>query len=295
MFDRLGLFLDALFNTAASPVATLLASLLLRWIQELELPKLTLDQLIAITASIGSLAAAIATYLTVREMKAGRILNARARLTTPGTDQQITFSWERAPKNHVLPPPKIRIIVRNASQGVAHKIRLNWKLENPIKGDGLAELQRWLPASQSVKIVDGHAAHFCDSNVISGVLAVGGESSAHLGDLGPNQEIYTEIPEVILNSVFLTWLHLLISVADGRAVSFDQVPSVEMTLEHSSPYESGIIDNHRIRFELIDEQFKLKAVKSSTAALGGGWKTFQLTLAFETTSRTMYEIPRVVV
>ncbi|WP_343830524.1 hypothetical protein [Brevundimonas olei] len=90
-------------------------------------------------------------------------------------------------------------------------------------------------------------------------------------------------------------MQLLTTVADGGSISFEQVPSVEMNLDHSSPYEDCIVDSHRVRFELIDEKFKLRAVKSPTEALGGGWKNFELTLAFETTSRTMYEIPRVVV
>ncbi|WP_343830522.1 hypothetical protein [Brevundimonas olei] len=140
MCDNILELIAVIFGAAEISAAIVIASMFLGCFQQFKFPQLTIDQIIALTASVGSLAAAVATYLTVREMKAGRVLGARARLTTPGTDQQIAFAWARAPKNYVQSPSKVRIIIRNASQGVAHKIRLNWRLENPIDAAGLKDI-----------------------------------------------------------------------------------------------------------------------------------------------------------
>ena len=288
-----------LFPRVVEPFAVLIAAaavaMLVALVRDSGSDLLTFDQIIAIAASAGSMAAALATYLTVREMRAGRVLSARARLTTPGTDQAFEFLWRRSPRNLAPSPPRARLIIRNASQGVAHNIRVRWSAINPIDASQLLAIQRFLPDNQSISISGGHIAQFRDANAVSSVLAISGEDISHVGDLGPNQETYISIPETMLNSAFLSWLFLLTIVADGGQVDFSQVPLFKMTLTHNSPYQRDIADEHYVRLELSREAFKLRSAKSAQDAIGGGWSSLELTLEFETTSRNMYEIERVVI
>lgn len=255
----------------------------------------TLDQIIAISASLGSLAAAFATYLTVREMRAGRVSAARARLTTPGTDESFEFEWKRSPKNRVSPPEHRRILIRNASAGVARDVRVRWESCFNFTSEDLESLQGWLSQGQAIELETPHTMAFLDSGTVSCRLVVAQNDTGHLTDLGPNQEAYVALPTGLLNLVFMKWFCLLTRVANGEPLSYADVPLVRLTLSHDSPYEKAIVDSHLIRFELVESAFIERAKKSIARALGGNWNTARITLAFETTSPTMYDVPKVVV
>lgn len=256
---------------------------------------LTLDQVIALSASAGSFAAALATYATVREMRQGRILSARARLTTPGTDLGFVFEWVKATKNLAPTIETRRIIIRNASSGVAHNIRVKWDVCFPFNNDDLSSIQRWMEPNRSIRIESPHLAEFLDGDEPSSRLIINRSDVSHLGDLGPNQEAYTPLSSEILSLVFLKWISLLTKVADGNAIAYTDVPLVKLTLIHDSPYEKSARDEHYVRFELANYRFANRQEKMLSSAIGGAWRTAQITLAFEPTSTTMYDIPKVVV
>lgn len=254
---------------------------------------ISLDQIIAIVASVASCAAAVATYLTVREMKAGRVAAARGRLTTPGSDAEIKFLWRRT-KNLAPSIDPQRIIIRNASAGVAHNIRGCWQCDFDLDGEDIGRINSWLHAQQHVSISTGIIEFYNGDNRTSYVVAAK-EDFLYLGDLGPSQDVFCFIPQPVLGMVFLKWASLLARIAHGEHLGYNEVPLIKLTLTHDSPYERQLADELLVRFELAGHEIKLRSKKELAAALGGKWESFEITVAFETTTRSLYDIPKVVV
>ena len=254
---------------------------------------ITVDQIIAIVASLGACAAAVATYLTVREMRAGRIAAARARLTTPGSDLEIRYLWRRS-KNIAPDIDTHRAIIRNASAGVAHNIRASWECDFDISTDDIELIDSWLRPGQHVAI-EGSVDAFYEGSLKTSHVVAAKDDVLYLGDLGPGQDVFCSISQPILGMVFLKWAALLALVARGEKLRYDDVPLVRLSLIHDSPYQRNIRDELLIRFELSDHELKVRAKKNLAASLGGKWETFKITVAFETTTRSLYDIPKVVV
>lgn len=253
---------------------------------------ITPDQVIAMVASLGSCAAAAATYLTVREMKAGRIAAARGRLTTPGSDTEIRFLWQRS-RNLAPSISPQRVIIRNASAGVAHNIRASWECAFDIAEADIKRINSWLGKDQHISIASG-TVDFYDSNLKTSYVVAAKDDLLYLGDLGPSQDVFCPISQPILGMIFLKWASLLSEVARGECLQYTDVPLVKLSLIHDSPYEKKIKDELLIRFELVGHSIKLRSEKELSEALGGKWARFEIAVAFETTARSLYDIPKVV-
>lgn len=252
---------------------------------------LTLDQLVAIAASVGSCAAALATYGTIREMRASRIAAARARLAIPGSDLTIRFVWSRKTDVELMVPTQ-KILVRNASSGAAYNIDVDWKCDFDLTTGDIANVSRWLAPKHAAMIASESSVAFSSGGIVTGGIAVSKDDISYLGDLGPSQDMYCVIPPQILSMVFLKWVSLL---SRSEAVSYQEVPLVRLTFAHDSPYEKRSKDEHLVRFELVDYALKRRAGKAPAGSLGGNWHTFEVTMAFEPAARKLYDIPKVVV
>lgn len=251
---------------------------------------LTLDQLVAIVASVGSCAAALATYGTIREMRASRIAAARARLAIPGSDLHIRFVWSR--KTDVeLTVPNQKILVRNASSGAAYNIDVEWTCDFDLAATDIENVSRWIAPTHTATISSASSITFSSQGIITGGIAVSKDDVSYLGDLGPSQDMYCVIPPQILSVVFLKWASLL---SRKEAIPYQEVPLVRLTFTHDSPYEKRSKDEHLVRFELVDYVLKRRPGRASSGSLGGNWHTFEVTMAFEPAARKLYDIPKVV-
>lgn len=284
------MLLTKLASPIAGAIAVGLAGIALILVRSLFSFNITLDQLVAIVASIGSCAAALATYGTIREMRASRISAARARLAIPGSDLAIRFVWSRRPYVE-LTVPNQKILVRNASSGAAYNIDVEWRCDFDLTTEDIDNVNLWLAPTHRAEIASLQSVEFSRGGVKTGGISVSKDDISYLGDLGPSQDMYCVIPAQILSMVFLRWVSLL---SKNCAIPYQEVPLVRLTFCHDSPYEKRSKDQHLIRFELVDRQVKLRPGKRSPDSLEGNWHTFELTTAFEPAARKLYDIPKVV-
>jgi hypothetical protein len=187
-----------------------------------------------------------------------------------------------------------RIVVKNASAGVAHNIRGFWQCQFELSAADIERINSWLSEAQNVSISAG-TVDFYDNGLRTSYVVASKEDYAYLGDLGPSQDVFCNIPQPVLGMVFLKWISLLTRIAHGQHLEYGEVPLVKLTLSHDSPYEKHLKDEILVRFEILAHEIRLRSKKDLAAALGGKWDSFELTVAFETTTRTLYDIPKVVV
>lgn len=284
------MFLTKITSPFIGAIAVVVAGIALALFKSLFSFNLTLDQLVAITASIGSCAAALATYGTIREMRASRISAARARLAIPGSDLAMRFVWSL--KSEVeLTVPNQKILVRNASSGAAYNIDVEWKCDFDLTSQDIENVSRWLAPTHAAEIASPQTVNFLSRGAATSGVAVSKDDISYLGDLGPSQDMYCVIPAQILSMVFLRWVSLL---SKNRAISYQDVPLVRLIFSHDSPYEKRAKDEHLVRFELIDHDIKRRPGRVPAGSLGGNWHTFELTTAFEPAARKLYDIPKVI-
>jgi hypothetical protein len=254
------------------------------------------DRAVALATSLGTLLAAGTTLLTVREMRQGRIAVARAHVTTFGPDLLLNYTWHVAPRN--VPPEHtdLRILVRNASQGVAQNIHARWKIDLPLTVEQLSAINSLLPTGKTIAIDNGsYVVQFNDSSTTNGTMAVNGDTLIYLGDLGPAQETYMEVPRETGNYAFLKSLVMLQSVLAENGITDQDQAMFRLTFTHDSPYERGLSDTYIARFVIEDHSFVGRNRRVSFGRPGSEWRDLNVSLRLTQSSSQVEAIPQVVV
>lgn len=254
------------------------------------------DKIVAAVASLGSLGAAFATYLTVKEMRAARVLGARARITPKTPSNIIDFTWSLYPDN--APPLSIPfpIVARNASQGAAKNICINWKSITPLPDHVFDRVRDMCGADRSINLAaDGYLVEFSINDTIKHRMIVGSSDTVFLGDMGPSQEDRIFLPVTMLNSAFIHWCGLLSQVREGFPVRPEEVPAFELMFTHDSPYEKGIQDRHVVRLHMHEFEFKGPRMRVINWTSGDHWRVLKLVLRLEFSSQEVESVPVVIV
>jgi hypothetical protein len=250
------------------------------------------DKIVAAVASLGSLGAAFATYATVKEMRAARVLGARARITPRCPSNLIEFTWKLYPNNSAPARSPFSISARNASQGVAKNIVAHWRYTNPPSIHLLEHVKSMCGSGMSINIAaDGYLMEFNAGTRTTSRMILGSSEEIFLGDMGPTQEDMLTVPVSMLNAAFVHWCGLLYQVMEGFPVRPEEVPAFQLSVTHDSPYERGIRDQHIA--ELHMQSFGFTGVGGRVISWRPGvrWRSFNLTLRLEFSSQRSDEKP----
>lgn len=254
------------------------------------------DRWIALVSSLGTCAAAVATFLTLREMRAGRILNARARISSPGTDRKTNIEWAISPVASLPTVESVRLLVRNASQGVARRIHARWTVTNPLTPSEIETVNGFSPTDLRISVSsDGYSAALTSASEPVGRLPVSKSDITLVGDLGSGQEYYLDIPNQILNHVMIILIANAFELAHGNIVDRKSLPTISLSFTHDSPYERDLVDHHLVIFSIIDFSLfdsrghKLQHPNRTT------WRSLAIAFGLEFTSPEIERLPTVVV
>ena len=251
---------------------------------------------VGLLTSVGTFLAAGATYLTVREMKAGRVANARGRVAVLGQSKAVAFDWCLGSLNKVRRGESVALLVRNASQGIARGIRANWKIKNALHKDEFDSLMAYLPPGKSISLINnGYAIEFINNDMHSDLLAVNGNTFTYLGDLGQTQEITYIIPEAVENYAFIKCLSALLVLFSNGAINTDNLPLFILSFSHNSPYGEVVEDSHLVRFSIVEHQFFKRGRVVRSRGIPNDWDQLRLALKPEFTSYEIDSLTRVVV
>jgi len=250
------------------------------------------DRWIAAISSLGSLGAAAATFLTVREMRAGRILSSRARLTTIGADRPIQLKWKVRPTVSAPSISESRALVRNASQGVARDIRAKWEVLNAITATDVEAVRELLPSDTTLVVAaGGFALEFGQDGMVLDRCPVSVSSFTPVGDLGPTQEVFQDIPVTVLNHAAFKWLAMMGQIEAGVPIIPRQVPTIHITFTHDSPYEKSLQDKHIAKLYLKSYRFIGNGGTKLSSPLTKNWHRAELELRLEITSEADEALP----
>jgi hypothetical protein len=202
----------------------------------------------AVLSSLATLAAAVAAFLTVREMQAGRKLSARARVGFGGSQDPVHFVWTPSIGRVLKIDGPATMILRNTTGGSADTVRATWRAATKITAEDIEAINRSAssigvvvtvqPSSYEVRIRTKH-------ETIS--IPISGLDQSVIGDIGPAQELELPVPVVVTNYAVLKWLALIAS-AGGSPVLPQDVPRFDLIISHGNAYEKSIEDHHEIRF-----------------------------------------------
>jgi hypothetical protein len=245
-----------------------------------------IDKLVAALASFGSVAAAGATLLTIREMKAARIEAARGRVSVSADEQILSLALDlrdlRIGATKLLPSIKIR----NASPGVARNIHLTWKISDPINKHDMKLIGELSNQRMTAVASADHFIRIANAGGISRDIPVAASDSLYAGDLGPLQEQAVEFPALIVHHLFLCWLARIQTVEIEGPLSPSKVPTVELIFEHESPYGENLIDVQILKFELSRQKYnRLRGIASDRPIKN--WVSVELDLTTRASSHAL--------
>lgn len=207
------------------------------------------DYLSAIS-SIGSFGAAIAAFLTLREMRSARRLSARARIGLRGSESPARFQWDLAENHLSLPDGTPTLAIRNSNEGTANSVTMSWRAETRISVQDIEAINSILPQDRKTEI--GQSTY---EVVLFGrertTLPIAGMDKSILGDVGPAQEQGAGVPAVIFHYAIVKWMALLERSLRGGVIAREEVPRFVLAFSHSNPYESNVVDTHEVRFVMV--------------------------------------------
>lgn len=226
-------------------------------------------------ASLAALGAALATFLTINEMRDSRMAAARARVTAKSTDQIIEYRLDTRGGSFGADEGDVRLTLRNASQGIAQNIHLLWNID-ALSGAEIQNIASLIPKNCTVRTGDKGFAVCFELPGGEITVPVSSKEMEYIGDLGPSQELYASIPPVVLNLLAIRWLGLVGRVNSGARVTAEDVPRAVMRFVHDSPYQRENIDEHLLKFYLEDVAY-LNA-RGQATNFAGQWVEIRLNL-----------------
>lgn len=154
---------------------------------------MSIDQIIALIASIGSCLAAIATFLTVRQMDKQREMSYRPELAfsqvifegiNRSDDSLIPDVWAHADKDSSLSDSRFCIPIRNIGLGSAKSIQISWSfpVEHTIQSINTLAQETLSPAHISYK---GEVIHLSSKGIGSSVSMWMNQKEATFDYLSP--------------------------------------------------------------------------------------------------------------
>ncbi|GEM_PF-3838586 len=222
---------------------------------------------LALISSLGALAAASAAFLTINEMKAARILSARARVGFATAGQPLDVRWEISRNEIKFPSGSASIMLRNTTSGTANEAHEDWEALVKISQFDIESIRSMLAEDTFLEIADNrHQVNFSGPNHLQS-LPLSGTSRRALGDIGPAQEWEVQIPAVISNYAMLKWLSLFKSTLAGEPVHPSSSPRFSLSIRHNNMYEREIVDVHHIRFSVA--RFAIDGEENTSPGISG--------------------------
>lgn len=246
--------------------------------------------LIAILGAFGSVLAATATYSTVKEVKAGRIVQTRGLLYPVIGDGSARHRL-RMPRGVPIDlSGSIPVIVTNGGLGPAMNIHTNWISElTPDDGDiqllnrALAPIEFSMPAPYRVDIAfagRGRSFHVQPT-------------SLHYGQaLGASANYSVNIPSGIMNLALLLNLCRIARVLEGADPVQERFPKFRIMYRHESAYEKQILNEYS--FEVHAQvDFHRTGLNVSLVEGRQGWDGLSIVQSIAFTSDEIDALPRV--
>jgi hypothetical protein len=201
-------------------------------------------------SSLGSLGAAIATFLTVREMQAARRLTARARIGLKGSDSPVRFVWNLSKNILALPDGNPVIAVRNSSSGIATSVIVKWLAVTKITDGDISSINRLLGDGREVHVAPS-AYEILFTGEKPDSLPIAGSFRSVAGDIGPAQDQDVAVPTVIVHYAVIKWMSLLEKSLANVPIAAREVPRFQLEFSHSNPYDREVVDSHQLRFVMV--------------------------------------------
>lgn len=206
---------------------------------------------VSVLASLATLGAAIAAFLTVREMQEARKLAARARIGFGGAAQPLRFLWNLRRNVIEQLDGAPLVTLRNTTSGSADGITATWRASNKITSADVASANNLLPAGRTVSVGNSTYEIILSSAGSSVSIPLAGMDTSAVGDIGPAQEIDMPVPAVVLNYAILKWMALFDTICKGDLVAPDDVPCFSLSIVHGNAYLNTVTDEHSIRFVIL--------------------------------------------
>lgn len=253
------------------------------------------DNLIAAISSIGTLGAAFATVWTVREMRAARIISARARITATGATKSFKYSWRMLPYNQPdIPDEEIYLQIRNASQGVGKNIHMNWSAITSVTQEDLENINLLGRDGRKIKIDSTKfGVEFTTNGLTIAKLPISKSDLSYVGDIGPTQSHLSIIPPPIANYAFIKWISLISDILNRKKIDSNMIPKFELSFKHSSPYEPDIVDRYVVEFNLISHKFRSINRRELKNDVLSSWADLEMIMTLDFTSKEIESIPKV--